>query len=63
MARIAFCLPALSSHAAVHGALARRLAARGHDCRMVGGQGLQPLAEREGLAFEGRCPRAVTARL
>lgn len=57
MARIAFCLPALPSHAAVHGALARRLAARGHDCRMVGGEGLGPLAAREGLGFEslGSC--------
>ncbi|SDK78536.1 glycosyltransferase [Paracoccus chinensis] len=52
MARIAFCLPALSSHAAVHGALARVLARRGHDCRMVGGEGLGPLAAREGLRFE-----------
>lgn len=52
MARIAFCLPALSSHAAVHGVLARALAARGHDCRMVGGEGLGPLAGREGIAFE-----------
>ncbi|WP_134726322.1 glycosyltransferase [Paracoccus luteus] len=52
MAGIAFCLPALPSHAAVHGALARTLAARGHDCRMVGGAGLRPLAAREGLAFE-----------
>ena len=52
MARIAFCLPALSSHAAVHAALARALAARGHDCRMVGGEGLGPLAAREGIAFE-----------
>lgn len=53
MARIAFCLPALSSHAAVHGALARVLARRGHDCRMVGGEGLGLLAAREGIAFEG----------
>ena len=52
MARIAFCLPALSSHAAVHGALARVLARRGHDCRMVGGEGLGSLAAREGLLFE-----------
>ncbi|MBV0893256.1 glycosyltransferase [Paracoccus sp. Z118] len=52
MARIAFCLPALPSHAVVHGALARALAARGHDCRMVGGGGLGPLAAREGLGFE-----------
>lgn len=51
MARIAFCPPALSSHAAVHGALARELARRGHDCRMVGGEGLAPLAAREGLGF------------
>lgn len=51
MARIAFCLPALSSHAAVHGALARVLAGRGHDCRMVGGTGLEPLAAREGVGF------------
>lgn len=52
MARIAFCLPALSSHAAVHGTLARVLARRGHDCRMVGSEGLRPLAAREGVGFE-----------
>ena len=52
MARIAFCLPALPSHAAVHGALARTLAARGHDCRMLGADPLGPLAAREGLGFE-----------
>jgi len=51
MARIAFCLPALPSHAAVHGILARALADRGHDCRMVGSVGLGPLAARERLAF------------
>lgn len=51
MARIAFCLPALPSHAAVHGVLARMLAARGHDCRMLGGEGLKPLAARERVGF------------
>lgn len=53
MARIAFCLPALPSHAAVHGTLARALAARGHDCHFVGAAGLAPLAAREGVAFAG----------
>ncbi|WP_112872820.1 glycosyltransferase [Paracoccus endophyticus] len=51
MARIAFCLPALPSHAAVHGVLARMLAARGHDCRMLGGEGLKPLAAHERVGF------------
>lgn len=53
MARIAFCLPALPSHAAVHGALARELLARGHECQMVGGEGLGVLASREGVDFSG----------
>jgi zeaxanthin glucosyltransferase len=52
MARIAFCLPALPSHAAVHAVLARALVRRGHDCRMVGGVALGPLAVREGLGCE-----------
>lgn len=51
MARIAFCLPALPSHAAVHAALAQELTGRGHDCLMLGSDGLGPLAEREGIAF------------
>ena len=51
MARIAFCPPALPSHAAAHGALARALQARGHDCRFVGAGGLAALAGREGMGF------------
>ncbi|WP_195759942.1 glycosyltransferase [Paracoccus sp. S-4012] len=62
MALIAFCLPALPSHAAVHGALARTLAARGHDCRMVGAEGLRALAAREGLRFEGLGTREADLR-
>lgn len=62
MARIAFCLPALPSHAAVHGALARTLAARGHDCRMVGGEGLGRLAAREGIGFESLGTRDADLR-
>lgn len=49
MARIVFCLPALPSHAAVHGALGRELLRRGHDCRFLGGDRLAPLARREGI--------------
>lgn len=52
MGKIAFCLPALPSHASVHGTLARELTARGHDCSMIGGTGLAALAEREGVRFE-----------
>lgn len=51
MARIALCLPALPSHAAVHGALGRALARRGHRVMLVGGQRLEPLAARECLTF------------
>lgn len=51
MARIALCLPALPSHAAVHGTLARELARRGHRVIFVGGDTLSPLALREGVAF------------
>ncbi|TPE46461.1 glycosyltransferase [Amaricoccus solimangrovi] len=52
MARIVLCLPALSSHAAVHGVLARELARRGHDCRFVGAGGLTEYARREDVALE-----------
>lgn len=52
MARIAFCLPALPSHAAVHAALAQELAGRGHHCLMLGGDGLGTLAQRHGIAFQ-----------
>jgi zeaxanthin glucosyltransferase len=51
VARIAFCMPALPSHAAVHGVLARALSRRGHDCRFVGAAGLAQIAGREGMAF------------
>lgn len=51
MSRIAFCLPALPSHAAVHGVLARELMRRGHRCHFVGGTGLGPLAAHEGIEF------------
>jgi zeaxanthin glucosyltransferase len=53
MARIAFCMPALPSHAAVHGVLARALARRGHDCHFVGASGLETIAARESVAFAG----------
>ena len=51
MASIAFCLPALPSHAAVHGALARTLMRRGYRCRFVGVEGLAPLAAGQGVEF------------
>ncbi len=51
MARIAFGLPALPSHATVHAVLARELMRRGHDCIFVGEAGLEPLAAREGVPF------------
>lgn len=51
MARIAFCLPALPSHAAVHGALARTLARRGHECHFLGSDALRPLAAAQGVAM------------
>lgn len=60
--RIAFCLPALPSHAAVHGPLARALGRRGHDCRFVGSAGLAPLAKREGIKFASLGPREVDLR-
>ena len=53
MARIALCLPSLRSHAAVHGVLARALAARGHTVSMVGSAPLAPLARAEGVAWTG----------
>ena len=61
MARIAFCMPALPSHATVHGVLARALSARGHDCRFIGSTGLSPLAASEGIAFEslGTCEASL----
>lgn len=49
MPRIVFCLPPLPSHAAAHGALARELMARGHDCVFLGGPRLGLLAGREGV--------------
>lgn len=51
MARIAFGLPALPSHAAVHGVLARSLRARGHDVAFFGADALRLLAAREGAGF------------
>lgn len=51
MARIAFGLPALPSHAAVHGVLARNLKARGHEVAFLGAEALGPLAAREGAGF------------
>lgn len=59
MAKIALCLPALPSHAAVHGVLARELIARGHRCHMIGSEGLRPLAKREGLAFASLGPHEI----
>ena len=53
MAHIALCLPALPSHAAVHGTLGRALEARGHRVTLIGGKRLEPLAGRERLAS---CP-------
>jgi zeaxanthin glucosyltransferase len=53
VARIAFCLPALPSHAAVHGVLARALARRGHRCHFVGASALAAIARREGVAYAG----------
>lgn len=51
MARIAFGLPALPSHAAIHAVLARELMRRGHDCTFVGEEGLAAPSTREGVAF------------
>ena len=52
MARIAFLMPPYRSHAAVHGALAARLAGRGHEVIFVGPPALQPHAQREGAGFQ-----------
>ena len=62
MARIAFCLPALPSHAAVHGALARELGRRGHECVFVGSEGLAPLAAAEGAGFASLGTREADLR-
>ena len=51
MTLIAFCLPPLPSHAAVHGALARALMRRGHRCHFVGADNLAPLAAEQGVDF------------
>lgn len=62
MARIAFCLPALPSHAAVHAALARALAQRGHECLFVGADRLEALARQHGTGFAGLGFREIDLR-
>ena len=63
MARIAFLMPAYRSHAAVHGALAAELSARGHQAIFVGPPSLAPHARREGTGFQPFPGPADAARI
>ena len=51
MAHIIFMMPAYHSHAAVHGAVAARLAQRGHRVSFLGLPALEPHARREGMEY------------